>query len=507
MQIVEERGQPGYDGPTTRQCQGKRQRFWAGCRKCVAHRWMRVFFFGAAVTLTSCLYAGWQQYSLILLKGGKYSWLCGPGSITNMDNGFESCEEQDQAVGRLFAVASALELLGAIFAGVALDRLGPRLTGFMGEALGFVAMVMMVISRKGLNLLPLSMVVTGVAINLIAFPALILEDYFPSAAATTAAFVVSCQCLSCAIAPIIWEVWKFFPHWSFVGIWTTYLLAVWIPVSFFYVLTLPRTREIQSKSGPSETVAAPPDERSSPVEIDMLPSRLEEAQLPTPPPPSLRAACFSLDFAVMNLINMILMLQTAYYQVVVRSISGPAISDFVGWGLPTQAIWGLILGRIVDFIKTPAMAGIIFIGYAATYLMVQLPRGYVQYGTASLFLFFMSYAFTIKYSYIQERFPTQLFGRLLGVAGGLGGGAVLLTNLLVGSLTITFWCNFLATLSVIGIILSSYLALSMKRLHKRMELKQLAEFDCSNLLSTPLLSSASTSPAGGATTSAESLAE
>eukprot|EP01054_Gregarina_sp_Poly1_P006908 Gregarina_sp_Poly_1__6907@NODE_374_length_9120_cov_202_678449_g308_i0_p3_GENE_NODE_374_length_9120_cov_202_678449_g308_i0NODE_374_length_9120_cov_202_678449_g308_i0_p3_ORF_typecomplete_len463_score59_38MFS_1/PF07690_16/4_1e02MFS_1/PF07690_16/1_3e11MFS_1/PF07690_16/1MFS_3/PF05977_13/0_0014MFS_5/PF05631_14/0_0045MFS_5/PF05631_14/7_1e02MFS_5/PF05631_14/4_5e02DUF2929/PF11151_8/2_5e02DUF2929/PF11151_8/2_5_NODE_374_length_9120_cov_202_678449_g308_i021723560 len=406
---------------------------------CVTHRWARVIFFGAAVTTTSCLYAGWQQYSLILLKGRKYSWLCS-GDDINMDNGFPSCPAQEQAVARLFAIATALELLGAIFAGVALDQLGPRLTGLIGETLGFLAMVMMIVSREGLNLLPLSMVVTGVAINLVAFPALILEDYFPAAAATTAAFVVSCQCLSCAVAPVIWEVWKYLPNWSFVDLWTFYLVGIWVPVSFFYLLTLPRRRE----TPPTKELAAPAVSEDT-IHAPLDPEEGVSLRVSTTyPKSSFRKACFSPDFAAMNVVNMILMLQTAYYQVIVRPLSGAAISDFIGWGLPTQAVWGLILGRIVDYIKTPAMAGVIFIGYAATYLMVQLPRGWLQYGTASLFLFFMSYAFTVKYSFIQERFPSHLFGRLLGVCGGLGGISVLLTNLLVGSLTMRFWCNFLA---------------------------------------------------------------
>eukprot|EP01057_Protomagalhaensia_wolfi_P005733 Protomagalhaensia_wolfi_Nauph_80__5732@NODE_690_length_2108_cov_8_142581_g515_i0_p1_GENE_NODE_690_length_2108_cov_8_142581_g515_i0NODE_690_length_2108_cov_8_142581_g515_i0_p1_ORF_typecomplete_len501_score72_80MFS_1/PF07690_16/4_4e02MFS_1/PF07690_16/1_1e05MFS_1/PF07690_16/0_022MFS_3/PF05977_13/3_3e03MFS_3/PF05977_13/3_7e02MFS_3/PF05977_13/0_00037DUF4512/PF14975_6/2_2_NODE_690_length_2108_cov_8_142581_g515_i01221624 len=434
------------DSPAT----DSRSKWASRYHHCVTHRWVRLVIFGIAVSFTSCLYSGWQQYSLLLLRGDKYGWLCESAEAEyNSDNGFVSCVAQEQAIARLFPVAAAMELLGSIFAGFALDSTGPRITAFFGEVLGLGAIVMIMFSNSRLNLLPASMVVTGVAINLVAFPALILEDWFPTAAATTAAYVVACQCISCIVAPVMWEIWKFFPAWTFNQIWTVYLGAIWIPASLLYIIALPKKREI-----PSLEIPAPTED---PEAIDIIEPHPSAEKVP------FLRAFFTVDYAIMNVVNAILMLQATYYQVMVRPIAGQRISDFVGWGLPTQAIWGVMLGRIVDYIKSPAMGAILFLGYAGTYVMMQFPKAWLQYGAAVFFVVCTSYSYTFKYSYLQERYPAYLYGRLLGLAGVLGGCSVLLTNLLVGTLTPIFWCNFLAATSLVGILLSSYLSLSMKR--------------------------------------------
>eukprot|EP01053_Blabericola_migrator_P000327 Blabericola_migrator_1__326@NODE_1083_length_5494_cov_146_902340_g742_i0_p2_GENE_NODE_1083_length_5494_cov_146_902340_g742_i0NODE_1083_length_5494_cov_146_902340_g742_i0_p2_ORF_typecomplete_len328_score34_37MFS_1/PF07690_16/3_2e02MFS_1/PF07690_16/1_1e11Nodulinlike/PF06813_13/3_2e08Sugar_tr/PF00083_24/1_8e05MFS_4/PF06779_14/0_005MFS_5/PF05631_14/0_033MFS_5/PF05631_14/2e03PUCC/PF03209_15/1_4e02PUCC/PF03209_15/0_14WBP1/PF11669_8/74WBP1/PF11669_8/9_6DHHC/PF01529_20/1_7e03DHHC/PF01529_20/0_45_NODE_10 len=309
--------------------------------KFYANRWFRLITFGVAVTFTSCVYCGWQQYSLMLMKGGKYFWLCDPFSDYNENDGFVSCAEQEDAVGQLFALASSLESFGALFAGLALDRLGPKISGILGSIIGLIAIVLMVESRADFNVLPFSMALTGLSINLVAFPALILEDWFPSAAATVAAFVIACQGLACLIAPVIWEWWKLMPNVTFRDVWYFYLVVIWIPISIFYALCLPSVRE--GKAGKEKEKV---DEQKSSQELVR--------------------AVFSPRFVVLNIVNMVLMVQTSYYQIIVRPFAGQAISDFIGWSLPTTAIWGLLLGLLVDLIKTPSMCILIFCGVSDT---------------------------------------------------------------------------------------------------------------------------------------------
>lgn len=396
----------------------------------INHRWTRVLAFGLAVTFTSCLYAGWQQYSLMLLKGDKYAWLCPPGTRTLQEDQIMSCPEQDRKVSTLFPLAAGFELFGAIVAGVALDRLGPRLTAIIGSISGFISVGLLIISRERLDLMPSSMMITGVAINMIAFPALILEDFFPSAAATTASFVVACQCLSSVIAPVLWALWSSFPRWTFEGIWSAYLAIIWIPCSIFYCLTLPSVR----------------------LERNTQETDVELAETKPKPSFAWRPFCseaFSVRFALLNLINLVLMLQVAYYQVVVRKESGAAVSDFLGWTMPLQAVWGLLLGRVVDRIKTPAMIFLLLNSFMVVYGLMLLGRSKIQYLTVTLFNIAMSYAYTVKYSFVQESFSQTNYGTLVGISGALGGVSVLLTNILTSTRSVDFWSAFLAVCSLV----------------------------------------------------------
>lgn len=253
------------------------------------------------------------------------------------------------------------------------------------QVLGLGSVILVIVSGPRLDLLPASMVVTGFAINLIAFPALILEDYFPGRSATTASFVVSCQCLSSIVAPVLWLLWGFFPWWTFGGIWAGYLFFVWIPFSVFYISTLPAKREI--------SIGQPSDQE--PRE----PGELVQREVAEVNSKDFKQACCSAPFVLLNLVNVVLMLQVAFYQVIVRRESGTHISDFLGWTMPLQAVWGLILGRIVDRVKTPAM----------TVLLLNAVRLRTDnLSCCSSFLQNSSWLFTCYYCWVDPRFSMEL---------------------------------------------------------------------------------------------------
>lgn len=410
-------------------------------------RWIKVVIFGLAVTFTSCLYAGWQQYSLILIRGERYQWLC--TDLTESEPGLMSCETQERRIGSLFSIAAGFELIGAIVAGIVLDRWGPRHTAIAGSLLGIVATIMLICSGQRIDLMPLSLILTGISINLIAFPALALERDFPNAAATTAAYVVSCQCLSSILAPVIWFLWERNSHWTFEEIWTVYLCVIWIPVSVLYWIALPSTNH------PNKT--ANQVDQSSPCSVqssqEIAAAEPETTAEFTPPPfdwIEFWAACCSRPFLLMNFIGILLMLDTVYYQLIIRKQSGILASNFLGWTMPLQAFWGLILGRITDHIKTPAMTIILLFLYMIVYSAVLLGPGVFQLATATLFNIATSYAFTVKYSFVQETFERTYFGTLVGILGCVGGISMLLVNVLTITMTPEFWCSALALFSVVA---------------------------------------------------------
>ncbi|EZG55354.1 major facilitator family transporter [Gregarina niphandrodes] len=368
-------------------------------------RWLRVVVYGLAVTLTSCLFAGWQQFSLILLKGGAFAWRCTDGVEENAElPGLYTCAVQEKAVNSLLPIASGIELAGGVVAGVALDWVGPRVCAFLGSTIGFLAYTMLVYSSQKHNMYAAALAVSGIAINLIGFPALTLEDYFPSAAATTAAYVIACQCLSSVIPPVMWLLWKHHPGWTFQQLWWGYLLGIWIPISIPYLALLPFKRH--------RNQAIAQDATQEPFSAKRLLKYLG-----------------SLPFVVMNLLSIVLMLQTSYWQMILRSQLGVAISEFLGYTMPTQAVWAIIIGRITDYTKTPFIISVLLLMYSLIYYLVPVGKGNIQYLSVMIFNMAMSYAYTIKYSFVQERFPQKYYGTLVGVSGAIGGGGVLATNL------------------------------------------------------------------------------
>lgn len=95
-------------------------------------KWTRVVIFGLALALCTRFFAAWSQYRGLLVRGGKYRWVCNPEDIQVDAYGYESCNEQINRLSELFMISSAAEPLGSIVAGILFDALGPRFASLIG---------------------------------------------------------------------------------------------------------------------------------------------------------------------------------------------------------------------------------------------------------------------------------------------------------------------------------------------------------------------------------------
>ncbi|XP_055388742.1 arginine transporter 1-like [Condylostylus longicornis] len=247
-----------------------------------SNRWLRLVAYGI-VTMSCCaIYFGWQQFQKILFQGGTYAWLC-----TEQDPNWSyevngACAAQNAKAQMLYTIASAMEYVvgvsdkNMIFpfltshlqaaAGVALDHLGPRLCGLTGLAVLFLGVVLLIFASQSFQVYIVSMILLGGSVrlqflsrreslyslvsqvNLIAFPAVLAGDFFPSHQALVIAFIVACQIGCAAIAIVLLEIWRANPSLSMHHLFWGYLGVVWLPCCVLYFFFLPCRRRVLRSS-------------------------------------------------------------------------------------------------------------------------------------------------------------------------------------------------------------------------------------------------------------------
>eukprot|EP01057_Protomagalhaensia_wolfi_P000351 Protomagalhaensia_wolfi_Nauph_80__350@NODE_1195_length_1665_cov_26_830258_g917_i0_p1_GENE_NODE_1195_length_1665_cov_26_830258_g917_i0NODE_1195_length_1665_cov_26_830258_g917_i0_p1_ORF_typecomplete_len487_score123_70MFS_1/PF07690_16/9_3e17MFS_1/PF07690_16/1_8e08_NODE_1195_length_1665_cov_26_830258_g917_i01951463 len=307
-----------------------------------------------------------------------------------------------------------------------------------------------------------AIILQGICVNIVAFPALTMMESWPGRAALVVAIVVGAQSGAALIPPVLWSIWNNNMEYTYSGIWMTYLAAIWLPVSILYILALPQHRTIEANAQEKEVpktdsiIISPSTEKLSinegyrqqadpdePVvdpeaqivdaEAQINPDEPAQTDKTTSVAPVVKSQksmwidfyheVVKIDLIVMGIYNMLLMQQFAYYPSVVRDAISLKISDFVGWMTPLQAVFSIIIGFAMDYTGTCY----VMYGMAATIAFVSLSAGLgpqvegLQYTVAVVFNFMQSASFNVKYTYVNEMYDPYNFGKLVGVLGIVGG--------------------------------------------------------------------------------------
>lgn len=116
----------------------------------------------------------------------------------------------------------------------------------------------------------------GLAVNILAFPSLILEDYFPGNSTICAAFTLACQGLGTLVAPIGIELMDNFDI-DFYSLWNYYIYLVFLPISVLYIWLTPWKRISQPVEAESIEASSA---KSVEIQLHSPPEGVEEDKIP-----------------------------------------------------------------------------------------------------------------------------------------------------------------------------------------------------------------------------------
>eukprot|EP01055_Gregarina_sp_Pseudo9_P005784 Gregarina_sp_Pseudo_9__5783@NODE_863_length_2121_cov_326_570125_g811_i0_p1_GENE_NODE_863_length_2121_cov_326_570125_g811_i0NODE_863_length_2121_cov_326_570125_g811_i0_p1_ORF_typecomplete_len552_score160_60MFS_1/PF07690_16/7_2e02MFS_1/PF07690_16/3_1e23MFS_1/PF07690_16/5_2e07Sugar_tr/PF00083_24/1_3e18MFS_4/PF06779_14/0_0002MFS_4/PF06779_14/1_8e04MtrD/PF04207_12/0_071MtrD/PF04207_12/1_1e02Phage_holin_3_1/PF05106_12/0_85Phage_holin_3_1/PF05106_12/66Phage_holin_3_1/PF05106_12/3_1e03_NODE_863_length_2 len=458
------------------------QRFLSTLRTGCTNKYGRVVVYAIACLTTSCLYFGWQQYSEMLFRNGAYEWLCTAESEVP-EEGLALCVDQDKAITRLYSLANGSEFVSAAIGGVLLDHLGPRYTALLGETLFLVAVLLVAFSSRKFQAYIPGLILSGVCVNIISFPSLTVIESWPSRQALAVSIIVGAQSGASVIAPILISIWNKHPEYQYAAIWGVYLVAVWVPVTLFYIWALPTRRDyaalvqetpetpetprplLTTEDSDKHTVDLAEKEHAEAAQGVCASSssssaeELDDEDFEPPTSPEKHAIevgaepdsavnldplvvpemtsekqvwrafwrdVRTVDLIVMAVYFLLQMLQFAYYPSIVRDAVSLRISDYVGWMTPLQAVFSIVIGFIMDYTGTC----LVMFGMSATLIFVSLSVGYgaerlaLQYAVGIVFVFMQSATYNLKFTFVNEMYDPFNFGKLVGLLGVMGGVGV-----------------------------------------------------------------------------------
>lgn len=346
------------------------------------NRWFRGTVILLMCLFNTIIYYGWQPFQKMLYRGGAYRWLCDPLEEN------EYCPAQYSSVQTLYTTALSSEFVFGAFAGVSFDYLGPFLTAIFGCTAHLLGWICLACSSQTVQFYIPAMILSAGSVNFIAYPAFCLADLFPRWPALSLALVVAAQTTCTLVAPVMKVFWDAHLSYSFRDIITGYVLVCFLPLTFFFLLSIPWRRPNNSTkdSKPEDKtveeltpedktgdhhVSGSTEPRSS--ECHYVSTLSASSVVPplselSSPPTSKKSdsSCISVtrtpwqrfcsamhlivtpDYGLFTLYYLLQSLQYGYYPQPVEKRWGASISDFQGWLLGTQGVFGALFGVLVE---------------------------------------------------------------------------------------------------------------------------------------------------------------
>eukprot|EP01053_Blabericola_migrator_P006754 Blabericola_migrator_1__6753@NODE_3411_length_1796_cov_449_620590_g1991_i1_p1_GENE_NODE_3411_length_1796_cov_449_620590_g1991_i1NODE_3411_length_1796_cov_449_620590_g1991_i1_p1_ORF_typecomplete_len500_score72_96MFS_1/PF07690_16/2_4e02MFS_1/PF07690_16/9_1e23Sugar_tr/PF00083_24/1_9e12TRI12/PF06609_13/2_9e02TRI12/PF06609_13/4e06TRI12/PF06609_13/1_1e03TRI12/PF06609_13/4_2e02Folate_carrier/PF01770_18/2_4e05MFS_4/PF06779_14/6e03MFS_4/PF06779_14/2_2e05MFS_4/PF06779_14/0_19MFS_5/PF05631_14/0_0024MFS_5/P len=459
-------------------------RIWDADVRLRTWRWVFVPIYGLSLVTMACVSFSWQQYSLILYEGKAYEWLCTPQEIADRPVfGSAACLQQDKRVGDLYSLLTTAQAASGALAGIVVDHLGRRTCATLGVVLSMISIVLLVVSSESFQALPAAIVIDGLSCNLIAFPTLVLADYFPNHPVAATSFVLTAELGGAVVCPILLALWRKYPHWSYESLWYVFAFGVTLPLGVLYMVTLPPLKfsrrknneeedqyatrvENDNKSGTDDTVVSETLDyvavrRQSVNGIepngadvgDLDVSDVEEKRKGHTKE-SLKAFVRDLksyEFWNFEIIFNLFMLQHTFYPVILRDMSGDDIAEYQGLFQMSQAFWCLSCGAACDYCCTATAATLLSLTSVAFLLLSLVPSHGFQYFVVSIFTVAHSYVYAIRFTFVREAFGPEHRGKILG-AIGIGSAVTTLLNIPINRTTrYMMWCIIMTGFSVLQI--------------------------------------------------------
>lgn len=371
----------------------------------------------------------------MLFRSGAYRWQCTADELATM--GIDDyCTKQYNSVNNLLIVAQSCEYIFGVIAGISLDRLGPFITGSVAIVMHLVGVILYMYSRQQVvAYVPATIFFAG-AINMACFPMLALADMFPKWKGLVMSIIVAAQLVSTMMGPVLKAIWDANPRFTFKGVFGGYLAFCFLPLSVFYILCLPMSRP---DLAPEEADVSGHDIEIAHHEVAQPAGAVKSAESPNSAHDIVSDSFIVVDgrkrrrrytlwqqfasidyimFALWYIINIILY---GYYPTTVLDQAGKNVSDFLGYIGPSQAVFGILLGLIVDYTLTMPIAVALNVMVTVLYFFALIKSVGMQYLTAVIYTISNSYIYTTKYTYVGEIYPKKDWGTLIGTMGAAAG--------------------------------------------------------------------------------------
>lgn len=386
-------------------------------------------WFKAAVFLLMCLantivYFGWSHFSKMLYRAGAYQWLCSPDDTASESGHY--CEKQKLRVATLFEIGLSAESVLGAGAGYCYDVIGPGLTAVCGCIFSIIGWLFLGFSNQSAQMYIPGMICLAGAVNFIAYPAMSLTKDFPNWSGLVISLVVAAQTTGTLVAPVMKLAWDKNLHLSYIQVIGWYIGFVFLPLAILYVLCFPLTLKKR------EALEEPTSVRKENSGVKLLDKEdgiaikgsFEPSEVRTVP--TLWSQLKTVEFGLFSLYYVLQALQFGYYPPTVDQEFGARISDYQGYMMPFQGLFGALFGLLVQKTTTLPICLLLIVMMSLAYITATIRIDNVQLVTSVLYVVSNSYYYAVKYTYVSEMYSPDHFGSINGLIGCISGIIVLL---------------------------------------------------------------------------------
>lgn len=212
------------------------------------NRFLLLIFFCIYTFICGCPYWGWGNGIQDLLnKSGAFSSYCNDPNVNyKIEFNQPTCPERDKSVGNFYTIAFACHFISSAFVGITLDKIGPKITSFIGLSFAALSWILLAFSDDAkFNAYYVSAAFMGISADACYLPLLTISNLFPQNESFIMSVLGSVRSLSFAIPLILnaayqWPLYSANDFWrfciSYVGIGlgiATIIAIMLIPVRSF----------------------------------------------------------------------------------------------------------------------------------------------------------------------------------------------------------------------------------------------------------------------------------
>ncbi|KAL8270938.1 hypothetical protein Esti_005150 [Eimeria stiedai] len=403
------------------------------------NRYVLLVLYSIQTFMTGCVYFGWAPLSAMLLRAEVFSFKCAvdeKGAYVD-DQRQEGqnyiCDDQDASVQSLYVITLAVHCTMSALAGTMMDTLGPKITSVIGQTFHIIGWSLIsTLTPKSHAAVYLGFIFMGLGADTAFLPTLLVTRLFPGSAATVITLIGSASSASFAIPLVLHSYLTdngISGCWWYVGFGPGLFLvidALVMPLKPFKVFEDDLQPAQQCPQGeelsPSATTPPLDQQETGDFSLDSNfkgPRGGEQAEGPIEVSSDHKffQTLFSEKYVLIVIYFISVGWITSFYQEAHDRILVQTAREFLGTVLPFSFIPCILLGKLAEYI-----------------------------GIVPVFV------------YVEETFPAQFFGRLIGIVQLVGGLLSLLCSPLF-HLTVGLGPNglYVVQLPMIGLLLIIYL--------------------------------------------------
>ncbi|CRG93303.1 novel putative transporter 1, putative [Plasmodium gallinaceum] len=182
---------------------------------------------------SACIYFDWSAIRNLLLRAGKYEHL-NTGQYSDI-----TLSPQYKRINNLYPITLAIHFTTSVFCGFLFDHIGPKFTAILGQLFNIICWILLSIESTTVDTTFMGFVFLGLGADTAFIPILTVSNLYPDASTFILTVVGAAASLSFAVPATLNLIYNNIPNISFSYICYGYIFVILVPCLLVAIFLLP----------------------------------------------------------------------------------------------------------------------------------------------------------------------------------------------------------------------------------------------------------------------------